>query len=420
MAGVMLATLVTACVAGPLHSYVPPGEGFEIGRGSVRLYSTMSRRLPQHTERLAELLELDVAAVQERLGTPLPAPVDVVISDDFEVEPGEFTHELGRHVDGFYNRGRNIVFVEFRSDLAGLRATLRHELAHAAVGSRFPNLPQWLSEGIATTCEDLDDAPLQWARLLKFAARLRDRGPVELEEVVDAPVESYSDYNDAWAAFFVLERWLDTTPMEVLRLWQAGEVDQDRAARQFMAFQRRLRGRDGFRLEDVLSAVKPLEELDAEDAAQILAVLGQSRAQPVLAIADFNSVLELHRRAVTDPMVTIDPRWTERVLGQAVQPFLEPLIVDELGRMPDLRDPESVREALARLTAAEDVYFELVDRLLPGCRSLDVDLRPLALRARHEALGTWVLRNRDVVAEWMEESVDVVLPQAWRHGARVR
>jgi hypothetical protein len=380
-----------------LRGYVPPGRAFELGRGSVRLYSTLSDRVPNHTARLADLIEVDIAAVEERLGASLPAPVDVVISDDFEVEPGDFTYELGRHVDGFYNRQRNIVFVEYRADLRSLRSTLRHELTHAVVGARFSDLPPWISEGVATVCEDIDDAPIQWTRLLKFAVRLRDRGPVTLDEVMTAPIEDYSDYNDAWAAFYVLERWQQVGPLELVRRLQAGEVDLAAASERFDAFQRRLRGRSDFRLEDVLRSVRPLEELDAEDAVEILSVMGHPATQPVLALEDVRTALDLHRLVLSDRDRRLDPLWTERVLRQAIQPFLDPLIHRELGEIPDLREPASVRRGLDRLVHAEDVYLELVDRLVPGARDLGIDLRPLALRARHEALASWILRHPDVL-----------------------
>lgn len=404
----LLPLFAGGCFGGPLSGYVPPGHGYDVAAGTVRLYSTLSERLPEHTARLAVWIESDVAAVEQRLGTSLPAPVDVVVSDDFQIEPGQFTHQLGRHVDGFYNHERNIVFVEFRADLGALRATLRHELAHAAIARHFSELPQWLSEGVATSCEDADDAPLQWARLLKFAARLRDRGPVELEELIGREVESYSDYNDVWAAFYVLERWLAVPPMDVLHAWQEGAVDLAAASEQFDAFQRSLRGRDGFRLEDVLTAVRPLSELDGEDAADILSVLGQARAQPVLALADAGTVLFLHRKALYDPLVRLDARWTRRILRQAVQPFLDPIVDSRLGPVPDLDDQGSVHAAMFRLAEAQAAYDEIVGRLVPGCDDLDVDLRPLTLRAHHDGLATWALRHPDVVERWKARDGDAL------------
>ena len=405
--------LTAACSAGMLRCYVPPGGVEYAAAGRVQVHTSLPGDFFGSPEVLTGFVEADVEAVELRLGAAVPDGLEVVISDDFETDPGPLAVELGRHVDGFYNHSRNIVFVEYRSDMKSMRATLRHELAHAVVAQRFPSLPIWLSEGVATTCEDVDDAPLQWARLLKFAARLRDRGPITLEDVSKSSIEDYSDYNDAWASFYVLERHESCTPLELLERWTAGEVDKDDAEAAFRDFQTSLRGKDGYRLEAVLGAIRARDELQPDDAFAILRALGQPRTQPVLALSDTGTVLFLHERAQHAAGYHTDRRWTQRILRQAVQPVLDPVVLDELGRHPNPDQPASVRLGLRRLAAAEDLYRELVDRLVPRARDLGIDLRPRELTARHVDLAVWVREYPSYFERWLTEGEAGLLPAGW-------
>ena len=384
----LLALLCTGCCGlEPMLCYQPSGDALEAGRDTEIFFHDLDP-LYQGGEAIGAQLDLDLSELEDRLDLRADPGLQVVFTRDFADEPRAISARFARHVDGIYNRERHLVMLEWQRGRDQLRATMRHELAHALIASRYRNLPEWLNEGIATCCEP-SKGSMKWERLLRFAARLHERGPIPAAEVMSRPVRAYGDYNDAWALCYSLLSLSGYEAVDLVDAVARETLPRDLAEDVFARFQDSL-GED---LEDLLVATGGIDALLPGEAGEILRFLqrGESLLVP---FSDPQTILALHRK--TESEGRRYRGYTSSILRVAIAPKLEPEL---LARIPALRTALSQvdeREAFAyvREAIALERWFqsELGD-LLPAALILRLDLRPMAVRGTLARASFWLRRR---------------------------
>lgn len=379
------------CSTDPLGCYEPNGDSLRVG-GDAQVYFHDLRRTRAMEERLRTQLDDDMAELERRVGLTMRPGLDLVLTRDFDNEPKELRARFGPHVDGFYNRERHIVVAEWNRQASQMRATLRHELAHALISPHYPWLPDWLSEGLAACCEPLDSY-VKWERLLRFAGRLRDDGPVTAAKVIATPVRNYEQYNDAWALCYVLLTRSGYDPLSLLEAVRTDHVPMPAVEEAFHEFQVQVAG-DGFALEDLIDATGGFESLSVAEASELLLFLDR-QTKMVVSYRQAGTILEVVRRALPENENRA-LRHGSRLLRRYLAPF-----VDQPSRARIGQSPGSARRVrrgdamsyLQRVLATQSWFDAFVDECLPGSEDLRLELRSRELRAAVAWCGFWLRRQ---------------------------
>jgi hypothetical protein len=381
--------------------YQPSGDALLVGRDTEIFFHHLDP-LHQSEDVISGQLGTDLSELEARLGLRADPGLQVVFTRDFANEPRAISERFSRHVDGIYNRDRHIVLLEWRRGRIQLRATMRHELAHALIASRYRWLPAWLNEGIATCCEPTKGA-MKWERLLRFAARLRERGPITAGAVMRQQVQDYDDYNDAWALCYSLMTRAGYGQLDLLDAVQNDALPDADAEEAFAGFQQSLRGN----LEDLLLVTGGIDALLPGEAEEILHFLqrGESLLVP---LRDPQTILTLLGKT----------EYQGRRFRGYASGILRVAMAKEFGeglhaRIPRLKTSLSKVDQHAALTyvgeaiSLERWFRKLLESRLPAALAPRLDLRPIAVKGAMGRASFWLRRNGVLTADQAQSILQV-------------
>jgi hypothetical protein len=184
----------------------------EDGQTRIVLRGRIGRQRAKEMERLARAVQRDVArrflSGKDKSGL---APVDLCLFGSAR-SYREFVEDVfGEGYDvsdwGFYVPGRRLVV----ANIGASRGNLRHELTHALLDDDFPDIPDWLNEGLAS----LYGTAVQTKKGFRFLVnyRLRHlREALEAGLLPDLEELSNSTRQDVYGlnslAYYALSRYL--------------------------------------------------------------------------------------------------------------------------------------------------------------------------------------------------------------------
>ncbi len=375
----MLSVICTGCCSlEPMLCYQPNGDAMRVGEDTEVYFHDLDTFYPW--ERIiSEQLTEDMQQLEGWLDLRPEPGLQIVFTRDFADEPRSISARFGSHVDGIYNRDRHIVLLEWQRGQQQLRATMRHELAHAMIASRYPNLPDWVNEGIAATAE-AETGALKWERILRFAARREELGPITAREIMSKPVRDYEDYNDAWALCYSLINGCGYEPLELMRLVHTETLPLWIAERSLS----QLQGSLGRSLEDLLAATYGLDALQSGEADEILRFL-QREGKLLLPVEDPQTIVNLYRMSESEGGRARNnaSRILRLALADALREEMRPHLPSLHGNFRSANEEESL-EYLRDTIALERWFYRALAEILPEALNLRLDMRP---RAMNRAVG---------------------------------
>ncbi|MHC5066324.1 MAG: hypothetical protein ACYTG5_20390, partial [Planctomycetota bacterium] len=358
--------------------YEPNGDAMRVGRDTEVYFHDLDTFYPWE-QIISEQLTEDMQQLESWLGLGADPGLQIVFTRDFADEPRSISARFGSHVDGIYNRDRHIVLLEWQRGQQQLRATMRHELAHAMIASRYPNLPDWVNEGIAATSE-AETGAMKWERMLRFAARRHELGPISARDVMNTPVREYDDYNDAWALCYSLLNFCGYEPLELMRMVHTETLPLWVADRAFTEMQDSL----GRTLEDLLAATYGIDALQEGEADEILRFL-QREGKLLVPVENPGTILSIYRMSESDGGRARNnaSRILRIALADALREEMRSHLPSLEGSFRAANEEQSL-EYLRDSIALERWFYAALAELLPEATNLRLDMRP---RAMNRAIG---------------------------------